>query len=110
MAAKTEMLKLQLGTESSKEKIVNFLIKSIEEKEETLECPVCLEVVKEGPIYRCQQEHLVCSSCRAKTRQCPECRERYSGDPVRHRFAEKMAQELLRLREQLAAELNSDGK
>ena len=88
---------------------MNLLIRSIEEKEKTLECPVCLEVVEEPPIYRCQQEHLVCSSCRTKIVECPECRERYSGDPVRHRFAEKMALELHRLRDQLAAELiNSD--
>ena len=71
---------------------------------------MCLEVVEEAPIYRCQQEHLVCSTCRPQIRECPECREDYEGEPVRHRFAEKMAQELHRLREQLAAELNSDGK
>ena len=104
-AGKTEKLKLQHGRESGKEQIVNHLIRCIDEKKKTLECPVCLEVVEEAPIYRCQQEHLVCSTCRLQIRKCPECRVNYEGEPVRHRFAEMMAQDLLRLREQLAAEL-----
>ena len=107
-AGKTEKLKFQLGRESGKEKIVSHLMGSIAEKERTLECPVCLEVVEEAPIYRCQQEHLVCSTCRLQISKCPECREDYEGEPVRHRFAEMMAQDLLRLREQLTAQLNSD--
>merc|ERR1712038_1551595 len=98
LAKKNNEHKLQLGTECRSESIVSYLIRSIEEKEKTLECPVCLEVVEEPPMYRCQQEHLICSSCRAKIGECPECRERYSGDPVRHRFAEKMALELHRLK------------
>ena len=104
-AGKTEKLKLQVDGESGKEKIVSHLMESIDEKKKTLECPVCLEVVEEAPIYRCEQEHLVCSSCRLQIRKCPECRVDYEGEPVRHRFAEMMAQDLLRLREQLAAEL-----
>ena len=104
-AGKTEKLKLQVDGESGKEKIVSHLMESIDEKKKTLECPVCLEVVEEAPIYRCEQEHLVCSSCRLQIRKCPECRVNYEGEPVRHRFAEMMAQDLLRLREQLAAEL-----
>ena len=104
-AGKTEKLKLQHGRESGKEQIVSHLIRCIDEKKKTLECPVCLEVVEEAPIYRCEQEHLVCSSCRLQIRKCPECRVNYEGEPVRHRFAEMMAQDLLRLREQLAAEL-----
>ena len=81
---KTE--KLQLGAESNKEGFVSHLRRSIEEKERTLECPVCLETVTEPPIYRCQQEHLICSTCRAKIKECPECRETYSAEPVRHRY------------------------
>ena len=34
----------------------------IKELEEELECPVCLEVAKMAPIYKCQEDHLVCRS------------------------------------------------
>ena len=40
-------------------KLITFLVKSIEEKEAALECPVCLETAK-APIFMCQQQHLVC--------------------------------------------------
>ena len=39
-----------------------FLEHEIKELEEELECPVCLEVAKIAPIYKCQEDHLVCRS------------------------------------------------
>ena len=39
-----------------------FLEHEIKELEEELECPVCLEVAKMAPIYKCQEDHLVCRS------------------------------------------------
>ena len=42
------------------------------------------------------------SSCRPKVKKCPECREVYRGAPRRHRYAEKMAEELIKLRVELS--------
>ena len=87
-------------------RLINYLLKSISEKEAELECPVCLRVVEAGAaIFSCQQQHLLCSDCRPRVRQCPQCREKYSEPPLRHRFAEKMARELQAQRHELAAQL-----
>ena len=77
------------------------LRESIREREFSLECPVCFEIA-DIPIFRCTKEHLICTKCRSMVRDCPVCRETYRGPPERHRFAEKMVEELKRLREQLA--------
>jgi len=82
-------------------KLIVFLAKSIEEKEAALECPVCLETAK-APIFTCQQMHLVCSNCRPRLASCPVCREAYQGLPRRHRYAERDAEELEKLRVELA--------
>ena len=39
-------------------RVVDFFIKSIQEKEDKLECPVCL-VTAEAPIYMCPESHLI---------------------------------------------------
>ena len=46
--------------------------------------------------------HLICSSCRPKVKECPECRVAYQGPPRRHRYAEKTAEELKKLKEEFA--------
>ena len=79
----------------------------LQEKEECLTCPVCLEVAS-PPIFSCRDQHLVCSACRPKVDKCPECRERYSGPRIRNRFAQMMAEDMLALREELARERNTD--
>ena len=38
-----------------------------------IECPVCLEVPRKGPVYSCPNGHLVCQKC--KRESCPTCRE-----------------------------------
>ena len=65
---------------TANQKLISFLTKSIEEKEEAikvkqsdLECPVCLETA-EGEIYCCIQQHLVCSQCRPSLVTCPQCK------------------------------------
>ena len=90
---------------TEKQKLVSFLTKSIEEKEEAirekesdLECPVCLETAG-GEIFSCVEQHLVCSQCRPRVVECPQCRQSYPPTPLRHRYAEKIAVELERLRE-----------
>ena len=37
-----------------------FMARQIEELEEELECPVCLEVTSKAPIYKCSDDHLIC--------------------------------------------------
>ena len=83
------------------QKLLDFLAISIYEKEKDLECPVCLETAS-SPIYSCQENHLICSSCRPMVKLCPECRMEYGGKKVlrRHRYAEKTVVELERLREE----------
>ena len=38
-----------------------------------IECPVCLEIPRAGPVYACPNGHLVCQKCKRKS--CPTCRE-----------------------------------
>ena len=67
----------------------------IEKKIEDLTCPVCLEVAK-TPIYTCPDSHIICSACATipELKKCPECREDLPTPLKRHRFAEKIAEEL----------------
>ena len=82
--------------------VIDFLIKSIEEKEAELACPVCYETAVAPIFIMCQQMHLVCSSCQPRVTSCPECREPYQRPPRRHRYAERDAAELENMREELA--------
>ena len=82
-------------------KPIAFLVKSIKEKEAALECLVCLETVK-APIFMCQQQHLVCSKCQPRLASCPECRETYQKQPRRHIYAERDAEELEKIQNELA--------
>ena len=77
--------------------LIEFIENQIVEKEKELECPVCLEVAC-SPIFMCSEQHLICSTCRPKLSNCPECRVVYTGKNRRHRYAEKTAEELERLR------------
>ena len=98
---KTLVTKLELESWAANNNLIKFLAKSIEEKEEELACPVCL-MPASAPIFSCQQMHLICSSCQPKLTLCPVCREPYQGPPRRHRYAERDAQELKDLQEELA--------
>jgi len=93
-------IKLDLEPSAGNNKMIAFLTKSIEEKEAALECPVCLETAK-APIFMCQQQHLICFKCRPRLTLCPECREAYQGLPRRHRYAERDAEELEKMRKEL---------
>ena len=88
-------------------RILSFIKKCKEDKEEAirekeydLECPVCLETAG-GEIYSCAEQHLVCSQCRPRVVECPQCRQPYPPTPIRHRYAEKSVGELERLKEKL---------
>eukprot|EP00092_Neocalanus_flemingeri_P004979 GFUD01005355.1.p1 GENE.GFUD01005355.1~~GFUD01005355.1.p1 ORF type:complete len:419 (+),score=103.30 GFUD01005355.1:64-1320(+) len=39
---------------------------------EKIECPVCMEIPRSGPVYVCPNGHFVCKKC--KTGSCPTCR------------------------------------
>ena len=89
------------GNESDKKRY-SLLVKIIEKKTEDLTCPVCLETAA-APIYlTCQQMHFICSDCQPKLTLCPQCREAYQRPPRRHRYAEREAQELKDLQEELS--------
>ena len=86
-----------LSITSSNKELLEFIDNQIIEKEKELECPVCLEVAC-SPIFMCSEQHLICSTCRPKLSNCPECRVVYTGKNRRHRYAEKTAEELERLK------------
>jgi len=44
-----------------------------EDLKEHMECPVCMEIPREGPIFSCPNGHLVCQKCKVTT--CPICRQ-----------------------------------
>jgi hypothetical protein len=92
---------IEMMDHDPRKKLLEFLTISIFEKEKDLECPVCLETAS-APIYSCQENHLICSSCRPMVKMCPECRMEYGEKKVlrRHRYAEKTVVELERLREE----------
>eukprot|EP00092_Neocalanus_flemingeri_P006551 GFUD01007062.1.p1 GENE.GFUD01007062.1~~GFUD01007062.1.p1 ORF type:complete len:412 (+),score=100.36 GFUD01007062.1:58-1293(+) len=79
-----------------------ILIKSINDMEIELECPVCL-VEATAPIFSCKEMHVICSSCQKKVKhnQCPVCRGTYDKPVRRHRFAEKMSEDLVSQRKAL---------
>ena len=62
---------------------------SLEDLRRALECPVCLETPKAGPLYQCENGHILCSGCNGKVQQCPECRVNLPNVRMRNLFAEK---------------------
>lgn len=42
-----------------------------------IECPVCFNTIP-SPFTQCQNGHLLCLRCRARSERCPICRDRYS--------------------------------
>jgi len=63
---------------------------------ETLECPVCLETIKDPPVFLCSNGHELCQKCRepmkAEGKPCPVCQDELLD--IRNRFAEKMLKKL----------------
>ena len=93
---KEEILNAEDEVKGKVDKMIGFLKGSIATKESELECPTCLEVAP-PPLYMCQDSHLICSACRPRLDRCPLCRVPLPGSVRRHRFAEKLYQDLKEL-------------
>jgi len=64
------------------------------EQLEWMECPVCLETPRSGPIYSCRKGHIICKECEPKLNQCPTCRDRHTD--CRSLIAEKLLESTLK--------------
>jgi E3 ubiquitin-protein ligase SIAH1 len=51
----------------------------IDSLREIVECPVCMEVPRNGPIHQCRNGHVVCNQCKQRLERCPACREPITG-------------------------------
>jgi len=54
-----------------------------------MECPVCLMLPRQAPVYQCENGHCVCSSCKTNLAQCPTCRKAL-GCENRNRIFEEL--------------------
>ena len=52
---------------------IDARLRKIQSLKKHVECPVCLNVPRQGPIYTCPNGHLVCHKCKQET--CPTCQE-----------------------------------
>ena len=55
-----ELKAAESGAQAMSKDLEAFLEREIKELEDELECPVCLEVAKTAPIYKCEDDHLIC--------------------------------------------------
>ena len=81
---------------NSKYDEINTLSKDIKEMERDLECPVCFELCA-APIYMCSRSHQICQECRPKMKVCPQCREPYKKNKIRHLKKEDIVVELQKM-------------
>ena len=45
-----------------------------------IECPVCLGVPSEAPVFSCPNGHMICNRCKCKMDTCPTCKEAMGQD------------------------------
>jgi len=64
------------------------------EQLEWMECPICLETPRTGPIFSCRKGHIICKDCQPKVTQCPTCRDRHID--CRSIIAEKLLESTLK--------------
>lgn len=64
------------------------------EQLEWMECPVCLETPRSGPIFSCRKGHVICRECQPQVTQCPTCRDKHTD--CRSLIAEKLLSRLLK--------------
>jgi len=78
-----------------------FLKETIVEKETWLNCPVCL-LTASPPIYKCTEDHLICSKCFPRVNnKCPTCRTEFTKKPAIFRLAEENWRVLQKLKGKL---------
>ena len=65
----TEPMNKRLKLDSEK------LNSMIETQNLNLECPVCFNLPRPGPIYGCRNGHHVCQKCQKSIKNCPICRD-----------------------------------
>jgi len=84
----------QDGASSGNPQLLRFMERQIEALEKELECPICFEIAI-SPIFKCEDDHLICSGCRVKVRSCPQCRVEFTQGPhKRFRGAERQREKL----------------
>eukprot|EP00092_Neocalanus_flemingeri_P022326 GFUD01024210.1.p1 GENE.GFUD01024210.1~~GFUD01024210.1.p1 ORF type:complete len:385 (+),score=80.51 GFUD01024210.1:46-1200(+) len=73
VSKENECLKKEVEALKSNMKEATDKLKHIHnELDDKIECPVCMETPREGPVYACPNGHLVCKECRSES--CPTCR------------------------------------
>ena len=65
------------------------VIQSVAELKKALECPICFETRKAGPLYQCENGHILCSVCIDTVQECPQCRVKLPITRIRCLFAEQ---------------------
>jgi len=65
-----------------------------------LECPVCLDPIKDPPVYLCEGGHAMCQTCRepfkAQNKPCPVCRGKLTD--TRNLAVESMLEQLPKIK------------
>ena len=62
------------------ENLVEVRTKLCQVKESLPRCPVCYERLSSpGPVYQCEEGHLVCPRCEDRLLHCPVCRGEMLG-------------------------------
>jgi len=68
---KSLKLEIEAGNTNMKQ-VTNKHKHVFDQLKDKVECPVCLEIPRSGPVYVCPNGHAVCKNC--KTGSCPSCR------------------------------------
>ena len=45
-----------------------------EDVRKDIECPVCLQLPRDIPIFQCDNGHIICKDCKPQLELCPQCR------------------------------------
>jgi len=71
--ALVEQLQQNMEDLESTEEGLKTEMKKVDNLKKQIECPICLEVPRKGPVFTCPNGHLVCHRC--KQDACPTCKE-----------------------------------
>jgi hypothetical protein len=65
---------------------------TLEDLEESLECPICCFIPTSTPIYQCENGHIICKACHQRLTVCPSCRKPLGN--IRCMYAEQMLEKV----------------